>query len=417
MNIKTTMEDIGKKAKSASMFLATSSSKDKELAIKTIADYLWKNKKDIILKNEIDMEFSAQKKLSDPMIDRLLLNEGRLSQIIECLNSIAEFEDPVGKVLKETERKSGLRIKRITTPIGVVGVIFESRPNVFADAGALCLKSGNASILRCGSESLNTSMALKKCFNDGLQKCGFPEYSVQLVPTRDRKAVDYLITMLGFVDVIIPRGGKSLVELIQKKARVPVFAHLEGIVHIFVDEDADLEMTSKVIINSKTRRPGICGAVECLLIDQRFFQKYGAPFLKDLIDLGVEVRAEGCLRKVKGTVDAKFGDWGREYLDKIISAKPVNGIDEAISHIQNFGSNHTDCIITNNDEKADQFFSRLDSSIVMRNASTQFADGGEFGFGAEIGIATGKLHARGPIGCEQLTTFKYLVEGSGTIRK
>jgi glutamate-5-semialdehyde dehydrogenase len=318
-------------------------------------------------------------------------------------------------VLAEWDMPTGLHIKRVATPIGVIGVIYESRPNVTADAGGLCLKSGNASILRGGSESFHSSGAIHTCLVDGLNLANLPRAAIQLVPTRDRAAVGEMLTMTEYIDVIVPRGGKGLVGRVQAEARVPVFAHLEGIVHIYVDKDADVEKARKVILNAKTRRTGICGAAECLLIDRVFFKKHAAPFVDDLIAKGVEVRAGEGLQK-EGTIPATEDDWGHEFLDMIIAAKLVDGIDEAIAHIRKYGSNHTDCIITENDAAADRFFRELDSAILMRNASTQFADGGEFGMGAEIGIATGKLHARGPVGAAQLTSFKYLVEGDGTVR-
>jgi glutamate-5-semialdehyde dehydrogenase len=295
-------------------------------------------------------------------------------------------------------------------------VIYESRPNVTADAGALCLKAGNAVILRGGSESFHSSGVIHDCLVDGLRVAGLPETSIQRVPTRDRAAVAEMLTMTDSIDVIVPRGGKGLVGLVQAEARVPVFAHLEGICHVYVDRDADAEKARAVILNAKTRRTGICGAAECVLVDQAWFETNGAEFLSDLVEAGVEVRADDSLLSVEGTVPASPEDFGREFLDMIVAAKLVDGVDGAIAHIRKYGSDHTDCILTENDETADRFFQRVDSAILMRNASTQFADGGEFGMGAEIGIATGKMHARGPVGAEQLTSFKYLVEGDGTIR-
>jgi len=302
------------------------------------------------------------------------------------------------------------------TPLGVVGVIYESRPNVTADAGALCLKAGNAVILRGGSESFHSSRAIHDCLVTGLRQAGLPSDAIQLVPTRDRAAVSAMLTATDHIDVIVPRGGKGLVGLVQREARVPVFAHLEGICHVYADRDADLEKARRVVLNAKTRRTGICGAAECLLIDWQFYTKHGAVLIEDLLAAGVEVRTEGELLRVAGTVRAAPDDFGREFLDMIIAAKLVDGVDEAIAHIRRYGSNHTESILTENDTTAARFFERLDSAILMRNASTQFADGGEFGMGAEIGIATGKMHARGPVGAEQLTSFKYLVTGDGTIR-
>jgi glutamate-5-semialdehyde dehydrogenase len=322
----------------------------------------------------------------------------------------------VGAVIADWHMPSGLHIRRVRTPLGVVGVIYESRPNVTADAGGLCLKSGNAAILRGGSESLHSSTAIHACLAEGLRAAGLPEAAIQLVPTRDRAAVGEMLTMTRYIDVIVPRGGKNLVGRIQAEARVPVFAHLEGIVHIYVDRAADLMKARRVILNAKTRRTGICGAAECLLIDRAFFEAEGAPFLTDLVEAGVEVRGDDTLQALPGVIPAGPDDWGREFLDMIIAARLVEGVDGAIEHIRRYGSQHTDCILTEDDAAAEHFFQRLDSAILMRNASTQFADGGEFGMGAEIGIATGKLHARGPVGAEQLTSFKYLVEGDGSIR-
>jgi glutamate-5-semialdehyde dehydrogenase len=334
----------------------------------------------------------------------------------EGLRAVAAQHDPVGAVIADWHMPSGLHIRRVRTPLGVIGVIYESRPNVTADAGGLCLKSGNAAILRGGSESLHSSTAIHACLADGLRAAGLPETAIQLVPTRDRDAVGEMLTMTRFIDVIVPRGGKNLVGRIQAEARVPVFAHLEGIVHIYVDRAADLIKARRVILNAKTRRTGICGAAECLLIDRAFFDAEGAPFLTDLVEAGVEVRGDDTLQALPGVIPAGEDDWGREFLDMIIAARLVDGVDGAIAHIRRYGSQHTDCILTEDDAAAERFFQRLDSAILMRNASTQFADGGEFGMGAEIGIATGKLHARGPVGAEQLTSFKYLVEGDGTVR-
>jgi glutamate-5-semialdehyde dehydrogenase len=309
-----------------------------------------------------------------------------------------------------------LNIRRVRTPLGVIGVIYESRPNVTADAGALCLKSGNAVILRGGSESFHSSGAIHSAMVDGAVKAGLPADGIQLVPTRDRAAVQEMLTMTDAIDVIVPRGGKGLVGLVQREARVPVFAHLEGIVHIFVDAAADPAKTLDVVLNAKTRRTGMCGSAECLLIHKDVIDTIGQDLVRALIDAGVEVRAEGAVAEITGTTPATADDFGQEFLDMIIAAKVVEDCDAAIAHIRTFGSNHTDCIMTEDDRAAAQFFSQLDSAILMRNASTQFADGGEFGMGAEIGIATGKMHARGPVGAAQLTSFKYLVEGDGATR-
>jgi len=349
-------------------------------------------------------------------MDRLMLDESRVKAIAEGLRAVAAQDDPVGAVIAEWDMPSGLHIQRVRTPLGVVGVIFESRPNVTADAGALCLKAGNAAILRGGSESFHSSREIHDCLVEGLKTAGLPEDAIQLVPTRDRAAVTEMLKMTAFIDVIVPRGGKGLVGLVQREARVPVFAHLEGIVHVYVDKAADPAKAIQVVLNAKTRRTGICGAAECLLIDRAIVDGLGTGIVDALVKAGVRVHADNGLAALPGTVPATEQDWGREYLDMDIAAKVVDGVDGAIAHIREYGSNHTDAILTEDDAAAERFFSRLDSAILMRNASTQFADGGEFGMGAEIGIATGKMHARGPVGAEQLTSFKYLVTGDGTVR-
>ncbi|MDX1785973.1 MAG: glutamate-5-semialdehyde dehydrogenase, partial [Roseovarius sp.] len=340
----------------------------------------------------------------------------RIDGIAAGLRAVAAQPDPVGEVLAEWDQPSGLNIRRVRTPLGVIGVIYESRPNVTADAGALCLKAGNAVILRGGSESFHSSQAIHACLQAGLRSAGLPEEAIQLVPTRDRAAVQEMLTMTGQIDVIVPRGGKGLVGLVQREARVPVFAHLEGIVHIYVDAAADPDKAMRVVMNAKTRRPGICGAAECLLIHRDIADGLGADLIRALLEAGVEVRADETLARIEGTVPASEEDWGHEFLDMIIAARVVNDVTAAIGHIERHGSQHTDCIVTEDDAAAQAFFSHLDSAILMRNASTQFADGGEFGMGAEIGIATGKLHARGPVGAAQLTSFKYLVVGDGAVR-
>jgi len=357
------------------------------------------------------------KVLSNALMDRLLLNEERIGSMIDGLEAIANQDDPVGEIMEAWRRPNGLEIKRVRTPLGVIGVIYESRPNVTADAGALCLKAGNAVILRGGSESYNSSIAIHNCMQEGLLKANLPENSIQIIPTKDRSAVASLLKLTEYIDVIVPRGGKSLVGLVQSEARVPVFAHLEGIVHIYLDKTADPRKAFDVILNSKTRRTGICGAAECLLINKDILNGLGSEIVNMLLDAGVEVRADKEVVKIPGTVAANKDDWGNEFLDSKIAVRAVADLEEAINHIQTYSSSHTDCIITENLEARDKFFTQLDSAILMHNASTQFADGGEFGMGAEIGIATGKLHARGPVGTVQLTSFKYLVEGQGTIRK
>ncbi len=413
-NIPALMADLGKRAKAASAELAFAPAEVKRAALEAAADAVWANRADIVAANEKDMAFGIDKGLNPAMMDRLLLNEDRIQGIVNGLRAVAAQDDPVGEVMTEWDMPSGLHIRRVRTPLGVVGVIYESRPNVTADAGALCLKSGNAVILRGGSESFQSTQAIHACLVAGLKAAGLPEDAIQLVPTRDRAAVQELLTMTDYVDVIVPRGGKGLVGLVQREARVPVFAHLEGIVHIFVDKAADPEKALRVVMNAKTRRTGICGAAECLLIHKDIAETLGADLIRALLDAGVEVRAEGL--SVDGIVPATAEDWGKEFLDSIIAAKVVDDLDAAIDHIRTYSSSHTDCIITEDDAAADKFFERLDSAILMRNASTQVADGGEFGMGAEIGIATGKMHARGPVGATQLTSFKSLVEGDGTTR-
>jgi glutamate-5-semialdehyde dehydrogenase len=416
-DIPRLMADIGQRAKAAAADLAIASSDAKTRALEAAADAVWARRDEIIAANAKDMDYGRDKGLSDAMLDRLLLTEDRIKGIVDGLRAVAAQDDPVGEVLAEWDMDSGLHIRRVRTPLGVIGVIYESRPNVTADAGALCLKSGNAVILRGGSESFHSSGAIHACLVEGLTTADLPQDAIQLVPTRDRAAVQEMLTMVDTIDVIVPRGGKGLVGLVQREARVPVFAHLEGIVHIYVDRDADPEKALKVILNAKTRRTGICGAAECLLIHRDVVDTIGQGVIRALMDAGVEVRADTTLQAIAGTQAATEEDWGREYLDSIIAAKVVEDEEAAIAHIRRHGSQHTDCIITENDAAAAMFFRRLDSAILMRNASTQFADGGEFGMGAEIGIATGKLHARGPVGASQLTSFKYLVEGDGSIRR
>ena len=415
-NIPALMADIGARAKAASAVLASASAERKHAALIGAADAVWKTREAIIAANLLDLEYGRNKGLSDAMMDRLMLDEERIQGIVDGLRSVAEQADPVGEILAQWDMPSGLNIRRVRTPLGVIGVIYESRPNVTADAGALCLKSGNAVILRGGSESFHSSGAIHSAMVDGAVKAGLPADGIQLVPTRDRAAVQEMLTMTDAIDVIVPRGGKGLVGLVQREARVPVFAHLEGIVHIYVDAAADPAKTLDVVLNAKTRRTGICGSAECLLIHKDVIDTIGQDLVRALIDAGVEVRAEGAVAEITGTTPATADDFGQEFLDMIIAAKVVEDCDAAIAHIRTFGSNHTDCIMTEDDRAAAQFFSQLDSAILMRNASTQFADGGEFGMGAEIGIATGKMHARGPVGAAQLTSFKYLVEGDGATR-
>jgi glutamate-5-semialdehyde dehydrogenase len=415
-DVTEVMQGIGREARKAATVLATAPAAQKQAALVAAADAILAHRGAILAANAIDMAGVRAKGLSPAMLDRLELTGARVEAMAEGLRAVAAQPDPVGAVLAEWDQPSGLHIRRVRTPIGVIGVIFESRPNVTADAGALCLKAGNAAILRGGSESVNSARAIHAAMVEGLVAAGLPATAIQMVPTTDRAAVGAMLTMVEHIDVIVPRGGKGLVGRVQAEARVPVFAHLEGIVHIYVDRAADLAKARRVILNAKTRRTGICGAAECLLIDRAFFEAEGAPFVEDLVEAGVEVRGDDDLQRLPGVVPAGADDWGREFLDMIIAARLVEGVGGAIEHIRRYGSNHTDAILTEDDAAAERCFRELDSAILMRNASTQFADGGEFGMGAEIGIATGKLHARGPVGAEQLTSFKYLVEGDGTTR-
>ncbi|MEK9642240.1 MAG: glutamate-5-semialdehyde dehydrogenase [Paracoccaceae bacterium] len=410
------MDIIGMQAKAAAARLAYASSEQKEEALMLAADAVQRQSAEIIAANAEDLAFGRDKGLSDPMMDRLMLDGDRIRGICTALRDVAKQADPVGRQLDEWSRPSGLHIKKVATPLGVIGVIYESRPNVTADAGALALKSGNAVILRGGSESFHSSKAIHACLVEGISAADLPEASIQLIPTRDRAAVQKLLRMTEYVDVIVPRGGKGLVGLVQQEARVPVFAHLEGIVHIYVDKSADPVKTLEVVLNAKTRRVSICGAAECLLLHRDIVDGLGAEVVQALIGAGVEVRAGEGLEHITQTVKATDADWGKEFLDSIIAARVVADVDEAIEYIQTYGSHHTDCIMTEDETSKQRFFERVDSAILMHNASTQFADGGEFGMGGEIGIATGKLHARGPIGAAQLTSFKYLVSGNGTTR-
>jgi len=414
--ITALMAEIGARARAAAADLAVADAATKRAALEAAADAVWDGRAVIMAANARDLEYGRDKGLSDAMMDRLALDAARIKGIVDGLRAVAAQDDPVGEVLAEWDQPTGLHIRRVRTPLGVVGVIYESRPNVTADAGALCVKSGNAVILRGGSESFHSSGAIHACLVAGLRAAGLPEDAIQLVPTRDRAAVQEMLTMTDTIDVIIPRGGKGLVGLVQREARVPVFAHLEGIVHIFLDAAADPAKALRVVLNAKTRRTGICGAAECLLLHRDIVETIGQGVIRALIDAGVEVRADAALQGIAGTVAATEEDWGREYLDSIIAVRVVDSLDDAIAHIRRYGSNHTDCIVTEDDAAAARFFARLDSAILMRNASTQFADGGEFGMGAEIGIATGKMHARGPVGAAQLTSFKYLVEADGAVR-
>ncbi len=413
-----TMLELGRAARRAARDLALAPRHLKNTALVIAAGLLRTSTADIIAANERDMEAARVAGASKANLDRLMLNEARIESMAKGLESIAALPDPVGRVLATFERPNGLKIERVATPLGVIGVIYESRPNVTADAGALCLKAGNAAILRGGSDSFHSSRIIHACLVEGLRTAGLPDAAISLVPTRDRAAVGEMLKGLGGnVDVIVPRGGKSLVERVQEDARVPVFAHLEGIVHVFIDRAADLEMAKTIVFNSKLRRTGICGAAETMLVDEAVASTHLAPLVTMLLDKGCEVRGDALTRAVDSRVkEAVEADWHTEYLDAIISVKVVAGLQEAMDHIATYGSSHTDCIITQDEAAAEQFLAEVDSAIVLHNASTQFADGGEFGFGGEIGIATGRMHARGPVGLEQLCSFNYRVRGSGQTR-
>ena len=416
--IKKILLEIGKEARKASQQLAMADSKIKDNALALMGRSIIEDKKIIIQENQIDIEKAKENNISNAFLDRLTLNEERIESIAIGLKEISNLNDPVGEQIGRWKRPNGLDIARVRTPLGVIGIIYESRPNVTADAGALCLKAGNAVILRGGSESYNSSKAIHRCLVKGLEAAGLSGTSIQIVPTTDREAVGYLLSGLdGSLDVIVPRGGKSLVARVQKEARIPVFGHLEGICHLYVDKDADVEKAEKIVVNAKMRRPGICGAAETLLIDEAKANTMLPILANALEESGCELR--GCNRTrniINSLIPAEEKDWTTEYLDSVISIRIVDGIRGAIDHINSYSTNHTDSIITENKLTAEVFLKEIDSAIVMHNTSTQFADGGEFGMGAEIGIATGRFHARGPVGVEQLTSFKYVVRGTGQTR-
>jgi len=410
------MAEIGRKARHSARIIALASAETKNTALQYMADEIRKQAETILDANRSDLNSATD--LPAAFQDRLKLDKDRLEAIASALESIMELPDPVGRVLAHFERPNGLIIDRVSTPLGVVGVIFEARPNVTADAGGLCLKSGNAAILRAGSSSFRSATALCHAMRQGLERAGLPADIIQLVPVKDREAVGEMLKGLnGSIDVIVPRGGKNLVARVQEEARVPVFAHLEGICHTYIHKNANLDMALKIVKNAKLRRTGICGSTETLLVDRDCIPTHLKPLLLTLLEAGCEIRGDETVQKVDTRIKpATEADWRTEYLDSIISVKIVSDCDEAIRHIEHYGSHHTDAIITDDQEIADHFMKEVDSAIVMHNASTQFADGGEFGFGAEIGIATGRMHARGPVGVEQLTSFKYCVHGQGQIR-
>ncbi len=410
--------EIGRAARLAARAVAHAPTAAKDEALRAAAAAIRAQSADIIAVNADDVEEAREDGATSAALDRLALSPARLEAVARGLDEIAELPDPVGRVLATFDRPNGLKIERVATPLGVIGVIYESRPNVTADAGALCLKAGNATILRGGSDSLRSSAAIHRCLVAGLLSAGLPAEAIQLVPTRDRAAVGAMLAGLdGAIDVIVPRGGKSLVARVQHEARVPVFAHLEGIVHVFVHAKAELEMAKTVVLNAKMRRTGVCGAAETLLVDRACAPTHLEPLVKMLLDAQCAVRGDAATQGVDPRVaPATEEDWDTEYLDAIIAARVVDGLDAAMAHIAQHGSHHTDCIVTSDGAAARRFLAEVDSAIVTHNASTQFADGGEFGFGGEIGIATGKMHARGPVGVEQLTSFKYRVHGSGQTR-
>jgi glutamate-5-semialdehyde dehydrogenase len=417
-NLRERMFELGRAARAAAAQLARASADVKRRALETAARELRAARAAVLAANAEDVAEAQARELSSAMIDRLALDEKRLEATAAGLETVAALDDPVGQTVAEWQRPNGLKIARVRVPLGVIGIIYESRPNVTADAAALCLKSGNASILRGGSESARSSAAIHACLTRALAKHGLPETAVQMVPTQDREAVGIMLRdMTGYIDVIVPRGGKGLVARVQQDARVPVMSHLEGICHTYVHAAADLEMARRITKNAKLRRTGICGATETILIDRACVATHLQPIVQDLIDAGCEVRGDvrtqSSDERVRAAVDA---DWGREFLDAIVAVRVVDGVDEALEHIRRYGSAHTDAIVTDDAAAAERFLNELDSAIVMHNASTQFADGGEFGMGAEIGIATGKIHARGPVGATELTSYKYVVRGTGQIR-
>ena len=411
------INEMGLAARKAGRILAVSNSEDKNKAIREASKNLLEQKNSILVANKKDIQAATQKGLSGALIDRLFLNENRIEGMAKGLDEVAELPDPVGTTLSEWDRPNGLKISRIRVPLGVIGIIYESRPNVTADAGGLCLKSGNSAILRGGSDTFNTSSVILNCLQEGLVSVGLPSEILQAPPTTDRAAVGAMLAMSEFIDVIVPRGGKSLVERVQREARMPVFAHLEGVCHTYIHENSQSDLARSIVINAKMRRTGICGATETVLIDRNAANNMLKDLISDLINSGCEVRGDFVAKSLDDRISlASDVDWITEYLDSIISIKVVDGVEEAINHINNYGSNHTDAIVTDDMDVADRFLNLVDSGIVMHNTSTQFADGGEFGMGAEIGISTGRLHARGPVGAEQLTTYKYVVSGDGQLR-
>jgi glutamate-5-semialdehyde dehydrogenase len=416
--IASVMDSIGRAAVDASRALAQAKTKQKDAALAAAAAQIRAQCAQILAANKTDMQQAKDRGLSGAMLDRLALDEKRVEAMAKGIEDIITLADPIGTLMTEWTRPNGMRIQRVRVPLGVIGIIYESRPNVTADAGALCLKSGNAVILRGGSESTHSSRAIHECLVAGLRSAGLPEGAIQIVPTTDRAAVGYMLaSMNDFIDVVVPRGGKSLVARVQQEARVPVIGHLEGNCHVYVDREADVRMACEIVKNAKLRRTGICGSAETVLFDRPGFATLAQPVLTGLLDAGCEVRGDEALQQLDGRIKpATEEDWYTEYLDSIIAARVVDGVTGAAAHIDKYGSAHTEAIVTANQATADQFLALVDSAIVLHNASTQFADGGEFGMGAEIGISTDKFHARGPVGVEQLTSYKYVVRGTGQLR-
>ena len=416
-DIAAQMQEIGHQAKCAAALLAQASTKQKNVALKAMADAILADQDAILSANMQDVDNAKAKGLTPALLDRLTLTPSRIQAMADGLSSIAELPDPIGTILAEWDRPSGLHIQRVRVPLGVIGIIYESRPNVTADAGALCLKSGNAAILRGGSESDHSTQAIAACLHRGLAASDLPEHCIQIAPTTDRAFVGAMLRAHDTIDVIVPRGGPSLISRVMEESRIPVFAHLSGLCHTFLDKDADPDKALALTVNAKMRRTGICGATETLLVHRDVAATLLPPIAEALRTKGCVLRGDSESCSIDPTIiAADEADWDTEYLDAILSIKIVDGIDEAITHINGHGSHHTDCIVTENETTADRFLACIDSGIVMVNTSTQFADGGEFGMGAEIGISTGKMHARGPVGTEQLTSYKYLVRSAGVTR-
>jgi glutamate-5-semialdehyde dehydrogenase len=411
------MREIGLTARAAAQVLAHVNAESKNRALRVSAEVVRDHRAEILAANARDLDEAGRAQLSAAVVDRLILDEKRVAGIADSLEAVAAFPDPVGTVLAEWTRPNGLAISRVRTPLGVIGIIYESRPNVTADAGGLCLRAGNAAILRGGSESFHSSRAIVQCLHQGLTTANLPEGAIQLVPTRDRAAVGIMLGMAEFIDVIVPRGGRSLIERVQAESRIPVIAHLEGNCHVYVDGAADLAKARAIVRNAKLRRVSVCGAAETLLVDRAIAERALPPILAELKAGGCEIRGDVATRALDPTAKpASEQDWRTEYLDAIIAVRVVDGVEAAIAHINEYGSHHTDAIVTEDTSAAERFLDRVESAIVLLNASTQFADGAEFGMGAEIGISTNKLHARGPVGAEQLTSFKYVVRGNGQVR-